>query len=280
MQARKPVDPRPRSIAWLVLLLFVATACGERQTGLPDGQASPAMAEITGSVFYRERIMLPPGAEVAVELQDISRADAPARVVAEARLTPASGPPYRFTISYDPAQIDGRLQYALRASIHLEGRLLFTNTDYIDAFADGPIEIMVTRVPDRPHAAQALEGVEWVLQTLGGAPAGMGAGGRAAFLVFDAQEGRVAGFAGCNRFTGGYSREGSATDGSPLTLGPLGATMMACPEGMELERQFLQMLEQVSAFRLEAGNLVLVGEAGVLATFIPGVDAEGGATSP
>ena len=52
--------------------------------GLAAAAAARAQAAtIRGSAAYRERMALPPGAVLAVALQDISRADAPAETLAE-----------------------------------------------------------------------------------------------------------------------------------------------------------------------------------------------------
>ena len=71
-------------------------------------------------------------------------------------------------------------------------------------------------------------------------------------------EQRASGFSGCNRFTGGYEREGSSEQGAALRFLPMAGTLMACPEGAELERAFLQMLSSVDAFRLAGEELVLL----------------------
>ena len=50
--------------------------------GVSSPGGTPASgATVTGSVRYRERIALPPGATVTERLQDVSRADAPAEVL-------------------------------------------------------------------------------------------------------------------------------------------------------------------------------------------------------
>lgn len=131
---------------WLALGTLAACS-GEQDSG--GAQVNGGVAgRIQGSVYYRERIMLPPGAEVEVQLQDISRPDALASVIASVLLTPEGGPPYHFAIEYDPARINPRMRYALRATISVGGSLLFTSTEYIDPFAGGPLEILVQRVPE------------------------------------------------------------------------------------------------------------------------------------
>ena len=134
------------------LLLISAIAMGviacEVDTGGSSGES--VMAKIEGTVFYRERIALPPNAVVEVQLEDVSRADAMATVMATVTLNSENGPPYAFSIGYDPAQINSRMTYALRASIRVEGRLMFTTMDYTDPFSGNPVEVLVRRVPQTP----------------------------------------------------------------------------------------------------------------------------------
>ena len=249
------------------------TACGGGQDSSPDDGVTGegAMALIEGEVFYRERMMLPPGAEMEVQLQDISRADALATVVASASLTPDGGPPYKFAIEYDPAVIDSRMRYALRATISAGDQMMFSSTDYIDPFGDSPIEILVRRVaePVQPSHGPALQGQPWVLQTLGGKPAAGGAGGQPLDMELLAEDMRVGGFSGCNRYSGSYSLSGDTEQGSALGFGPMAGTMMACAEGGELERAYLQMLGQVTAYRLQGEELSLLAGAEVVATYRP-----------
>ena len=73
----------------------------------------------------------------------------------------------------------------------------------------------------------------------------------------------VAGFAGCNRFRGSFT-----FDGSTLTFGPLATTRMACPpEKMETERKVLQILQDTKTADATHKTLILKGGTGtVLAT--------------
>lgn len=107
------------------------------------------MQVISGEVWYRERIALPPGAEVSVTLEDQSRADAPATVITDyTHIVGEQGPPYSFRLVFDPSAIDDRMRYGLRARIEHEGKLMFTSTEHIDPFAvepGEPVRIMVSR---------------------------------------------------------------------------------------------------------------------------------------
>ena len=132
--------------------LFLA-ACGEREDPMTESsQQKPdnsLMRVISGEVWYRERIALPPGAVVTVTLEDQSRADAPATVLTDyTHVVDDKAPPYSFRLVYDPSAIDDRMTYGLRAGIEHDGKLMFTSTEHIDPFAGEPgepVRIMVSK---------------------------------------------------------------------------------------------------------------------------------------
>ena len=112
--------------------------------------AGAAPAQVTGNVFYLQRIALPPTAILTVQLADISRQDAPATVIAT-RTIPTKGqaPPYAFALDYDTTAIDPRFTYAVRARIEDNGQLLFTTTQAYLVLTQGrptTIEVTLTQV--------------------------------------------------------------------------------------------------------------------------------------
>jgi len=128
----------------MVMVFMSVVACAGDDTI----KAKPAAtAKIEGAVVYRERMALPPGAEVEVVLEDVSRADAPATILATFTLKAEKAPPYPFSIDYDASQIDSRMTYALRATIRVDGKMMFTTMDYTDPFSGNPVEVLVKRVP-------------------------------------------------------------------------------------------------------------------------------------
>ena len=71
-------------------------------------------------------------------------------------------------------------------------------------------------------------------------------------------DGRASGFSGCNRFTGGFRR-----DGDTLTVGPLAGTMMACPEPrMAAEKSFLDALSGTHRIAIAGDRLTLTPASG------------------
>ncbi|HEY7113784.1 MAG TPA: META domain-containing protein [Thermoanaerobaculia bacterium] len=117
--------------------------------------------------------------------------------------------------------------------------------------------------PTPTPAAPPLEGTRWKLVRVGDRTVATPPSPRQAHLVFDAESGRVSGAGGCNRLSGAYERSGDR-----LTFSKMAGTMMACVEGMETEKAFLEALTKVKSFRIEGQELELLDEGGrVLARF-------------
>jgi uncharacterized lipoprotein YbaY/heat shock protein HslJ len=125
------------------------------------GSAAHAGSAITGTATWRERMVLPSSAVFEATIEDISRADAPATVLGHARIENPGSPPIRFRVEYDPAAIDARHRYALRAKVTVDGRLLLTTDTVQPVF--GPeqvtkVELVLKRVGalESPAAAASV----------------------------------------------------------------------------------------------------------------------------
>ena len=105
--------PYPRTA--VVLLAGALAACASPLPG----------ASVNGTVSYRERMTLPPGAVVDVRLEDVSLADAPVPVIAEREIRAGSGVPIPFQLECDPGSIDERHAYSVRATIRRGDAALF-----------------------------------------------------------------------------------------------------------------------------------------------------------
>ena len=96
----------------------------------------------------------------------------------------------------------------------------------------------------------------WVATTIGGTAVLPGTTIDASF----ADDGRITGTAGCNRYSAPCTR-----DGERLAIGPAVATRMHCgaPEGiMEQEAAYFAALERAAAVRFGARTLALVDAGG------------------
>lgn len=66
-------------------ICFTALAYGK-------GADTNDMKTIEGSVWYRERMVLPPNAEIQIFLEDVARMDVPSDVIATTSFAPQGGP--------------------------------------------------------------------------------------------------------------------------------------------------------------------------------------------
>lgn len=129
----------------------VALACsGNKKAETAGPPAGTSMAAVTGTVFYLERMALPPGAVLTVQLVDASIADAPADVIAKETQTLTTQVPIPFSLSYDPKKIIKLHSYAVQARIEVDGKLRFINTTSNPVITNGKpttVDIRVSPVP-------------------------------------------------------------------------------------------------------------------------------------
>lgn len=133
---------------------------------LPDERAKQENAQqrvLAGKVMYRERMAMPPEATVTVTLADVSRADAPAQLIAEQQIDNPGNVPVPFALRYDKsfAQNSHPMAYAVRAEVRDgEGRLLWTTTqrhtvELGEKEANQNVTIMLERVASDAQAKPA-----------------------------------------------------------------------------------------------------------------------------
>ncbi|MFC1929837.1 YbaY family lipoprotein [Chloroflexota bacterium] len=120
----------------IILSISIFTGCaGGDSAPAPAPAPSPAPSpaptpedKVTGTITYREKIALPAGAIVEIKLLDISKQGAPAVAIGEQVITTTGQQvPFSFEIKYNPATIDSRYTYAVRATITVDGKLRFTS---------------------------------------------------------------------------------------------------------------------------------------------------------
>ncbi len=147
----------------IVLLGVLAlAACGPitPPATKPAGPSVPVSA-VTGTVTYLVRSALPPTAVIEVVLQDVSKMDAPAETISSQRIE-ANGKqvPFPYVLKYDPAKIDDRNTYAVRATIKDGDQLLFTSTTHNPVITRGAptagVEIIVEPVASTGATSQSI----------------------------------------------------------------------------------------------------------------------------
>ncbi len=259
---------------WIVTAAAFSVIAGcQTPSSEPGSQSSSKQTEskevLRVEVIYRERMMLPPTATVEVVLEDGAKMDVAADLISRTTVAAEPGPPYRVELEYDPSKLSPKGRFGVRARIESQGRLMFTSTEFFPAFgSDGaygappndPVKVLVRRTPGSTRApATSITGTRWVVHTLRGKPAGLGAGGEPANITLQGAEPRVSGFAGCNRISGGYTLRGNQ-----LSFGQMAMTMRACTEGQELERELAKVLHETKRYEVEGNALRLMDEEGTI----------------
>lgn len=257
-------------LAVIALTASLAGGCrsaspAESARAEPEGGRVPD--KVTGEATYLVRMAVPPEALLTVRLEDASMADAAAAVLGEQVIEMQGRQvPIPFEISFDPARVDGRHVYVVRASIQVDERLLFVSTQAHPVLTQGrPATVQVLMQPVRSQqpvpSESPLVGTYWRLTELDGAPAADSTSGSEPHVVLEPEEQRFLGSGGVNSLSGTYQ-----LDGERLTLVPGPMTLMAGPpEAMQQEQAFVEALRSVTSFRISGGELVMIaGEVAVL----------------
>lgn len=211
---------------------------------------------LNGTASYRERIALPPGAVLSVQLVDISRQDVEATVLSSKRYA-MTGVPASFSLEYDDALINEAMSYAVQASVFLDGKLLFTNDTVHPVLTRGAgnsAEVVMIKVSK--EVGTGLENTQWRLTELRGKVLTTE---KRPGLQF-AEAGSFGAKGGCNNFTGKADISGNDINFPDNMAG----TLMACPPPYDkLEKEFLGALAEVSGFVRNGDLLALTNDAGV-----------------
>lgn len=246
------------------------------------GQAAGTGSQmITGTIAYQVRMALAPEAAIDVRLEDVSVADAPAKVVAE-NIFSALGQqvPIPFQLPYSPQDIQPSHRYAVRARITLGENLLFTTTQTYPVLTNGaPSQVALVVEPagaqpaapaagtspatPSPAAPNGLRGTRWMLIELNGKPVVSMNPKNPAYLMLATDQKRYSGSSGCNQITGTFQLNGDSLE---LLGGAM--TLMACPDPiMKQEKEFSQTLTDTGSYQIEGNTLELLARKKVVAKF-------------
>jgi uncharacterized lipoprotein YbaY/heat shock protein HslJ len=138
-------------------LAYVMVACNDPPESTNAEADRVSKPSVTGTVSYRERMALSDRAELNVALLDVSRQDVAATVIAEQTVSNPGQVPIRFELTYDPAKIDERMSYSLRATIHDRGRMVFTSDTHTPVLTRGAgreAHMTLVAVPQSPQRQQ------------------------------------------------------------------------------------------------------------------------------
>jgi putative lipoprotein len=235
-----------------------------------NAPAQDAAGVVTGTAAYRERIAMPKDAAFEATPEDVSKRDPPAEAIGKALMENRGNPPYHCSISHDPRQIVDHPTYAVRATIKIEDRLAFASDISYPVIPRGngkEPDILLKSASRRaaPVASgkspgdAALENTNWNLTRVGDKDVAGSDSQRTPYIFLDPAGNHVSGSGGCNRLSGTYH-----LDKQTIRFGPTGLTMMACPQGMDLEKDFMEALGETRRWKIRGNELEFYDQDGKL----------------
>ena len=235
----------------LIAIVFgvALAACGYKPkvkpTKEPDGL-------LTGSATYREQVAIPRDAVLEIWIRDVSPQVLAATLVAEtAVLAEGRQVPIPFELPYVRSRVLADHTYAVKAVIRNAGEILFTSDKDLLVITQGnPTEIelvLVRPTTEIPVTKDILNGTAWRLEDLGGA----GVVDKVEATLEFTEGGKLAGRGSCNSFSGT-----AETLGATIKIGPVAATLMACPEAvMNQEKKYFEALRNAERFVVDGETL-------------------------
>lgn len=155
-------------LAVAIALAACADKSADIQTPAPAANTSisatqqPAIQQpnVSGTVWIRQKVALPPDAVLTVTLSDASLADAPSKVLAQKAVrTEGKQSPFSFVLPFNPADVQPNARILLSAAITVNDKLVFI-TDTVQLMINkGGTKADLTLVPAANR--RAYSGQRW-----------------------------------------------------------------------------------------------------------------------
>ena len=226
----------------------------------PNGETPGAPLAVTGEVFYRERIAMPEGAVVKVQVADVSKADAPADVIGELVIQNPGNVPVKFSVPYDAAKIQPQFTYAVSARIEVNGKLEWISTTRIPVITNGAptsnVQVLVQKVGDSATTspskdANELVGTVWKWQGTTTPVQVIKVSDPSRYTIQFNADGTANVKNDCNSVGATYTTDGQKIN---IKLGP--TTLMACPPDTQ-DQVFARQLSAAAIYSFQDGALLL-----------------------
>jgi len=170
-------------------------------------------------------------------------------------------------LALETAYMKSRPMHGAQMLVTLKGHL--ENVVFMEGIKTRPMLVVDQFISIEPRGCSGpsstaqLENTYWKLMSLNNELVESPEGAREIHFVLNRDNFRLSGFAGCNSLTGNYR-----VDGEKLTFSDIAGTMMACSNGMVIERQIHEMFPRVAGWKISGETLQLVSSNGMrLATF-------------
>ncbi|MBM3069704.1 YbaY family lipoprotein [Enterobacter sp. RHBSTW-00994] len=150
-------------LAVAVALSACAGKSADTQTPAPNpytadalGQQATQQPSVSGTVWIRQKVALPPDAVLTVTLSDASLADAPSKVLSQKAVrTEGKQAPFSFALPYNPAEIQPNARILLSAAVTINGKLTFITDTVQEVINHGGTKADLSLVPVQQTAVPA-----------------------------------------------------------------------------------------------------------------------------
>ena len=142
-----------------VAIAVALSACAGKSAQVPVPAADPngintlsqqsiQQPNVSGTIWIKQKVALPPDAVLTVTLSDASLADAPSKVVAQhAVRTEGKQAPFSFVLPYNPSDVQPNARILLSAAVTINGKLVFITDTVQEAINHGGTKIDLKLVP-------------------------------------------------------------------------------------------------------------------------------------
>ena len=218
------------------------------------GRSFQKVKSLEGTLFFRERMMLPPEVTVVVQLKGKDGA-----VIGQSVASASGHAELAFRVDYLSADLKD--EAILEAAIYYGSEPLFASPEGTVVNLDERPAVLLHHAVPSLSKELSLKDTYWRLKELDGKPAENFADQPEAHLILR-EDGQATGSDGCNNFFMNWEGEGES-----ITFQPGGATLRLCPNGAEQAQQMLQMFPSVKLWNITEGQLELRSEDKVAAVF-------------
>ncbi|EMH4164098.1 YbaY family lipoprotein [Pluralibacter gergoviae] len=116
-------------------------------------QSTLRQPNVSGTIWIRQHVALPPNAVLTVTLSDATIPNQPSKVLSQKVLrTDGKQAPFSFILPFKPAEIKPDARILLSAAITVDNKLLFITDSVQTVLTDGDKKADLTLVP-APHTA-------------------------------------------------------------------------------------------------------------------------------
>ena len=153
-----------------VAIAVALSACAGKSAQVPVPAADPngintlsqqsiQQPNVSGTIWIKQKVALPPDAVLTVTLSDASLADAPSKVVAQRAVrTEGKQAPFSFVLPYNPSDVQPNARILLSAAVTINGKLVFITDRVQPAVNEGGTKIDLTLVPVQQTAVPVQSG--------------------------------------------------------------------------------------------------------------------------